>query len=139
MDINLKAPGWESFQPLADAVVTDDGDVMADAAPELTCEVRRLSFDESLDLTADMISHDGTVELPHSKSRKYFEKYVRDISGLSINGKVVTAPSEILDLGTGSAPILFFIFSACMQEFFRINILDEATTKNSDSSSDGAS
>lgn len=127
MDIAKGATGWERVTPLEDH-------------PELSCEIKRLSFIEKMDLSDEWSDEEGNINLKFgsARGREVFGKYVRKIVGLKYDGKEVNQPDVILgpDMPPDEGITHFLIM--CVSKFWDINFISEEERKNSDKPSSQA-
>lgn len=124
MDIKMVPPGWEKITPLEDC-------------PEITCELKRLSFAEQLDNQAALVEEleaNKEIQFASDYGKGIFTKYSRKYEGLSINGVAIRKPTEILDGSVPGHPVIGKLFMAVMTAFINLNILKDEEIKNSDRS-----
>ena len=123
MDLTSKAPGWEKYEPVEGVEL----------------EIKRLNFDESLDLNAKLETKEEINEkdeteiiivLPPPAAKECFKKYVRNIEGLKINGKKIKVPEKLLRPEIAGFPELQVLYGMCIKRFFAMNIMQEDETKN---------
>ncbi len=100
MDLTSKIPGWEKFDPIEGIEV----------------EIKRLTFDESLDLNAQLetreTKEDGKtvveIVLPPPAAKECFKNYVRNIEGLKVNGKKIKVPEKLLAANVPGFPVQLY-------------------------------
>ncbi len=114
MDIKKGATGWERVTPIEEH-------------PELTCEIKILSFVEKLELSDEWSDEEGAIKLVFGslRGREVFSEYVQNIIGLKYDGKEVKQPNVIL--GSDMPPddgILSFLVR-CVAKFWELNFLTE--------------
>lgn len=127
MEIKAGVVGWERVTPI-------------EGHPGLSCEIRRLSFVEKMDLEDEWSDEKGKIVLKFGspRGREVFAKYVRKIVGLKYDGKEVNQPDVIL--GPDMPPdagILHFLMS-CVEKFWDMNFVTEEERKNLKKPSDQA-
>ena len=117
MEIKKGGTGWERVTPLEDH-------------PGLSCEIRRLSFVEKLELSDEWSDEEGAIKLVFGsrRGREVFSKYVRKIVGLKYDGKEINQPDVILgpDMPPDDGILNFLI--RCVEKFWELNFLTEEET-----------
>ena len=117
MDVAKGVTGWERVTPIEDH-------------PGLSCEIRRLSFVEKLELSDEWSDEEGAIKLVFgsSRGREVFSKYVRKIVGLKYDGKEINQPDVILgpDMPPDDGILSFLIM--CVAKFWELNFLTEEET-----------
>ena len=120
MEIKKGGTGWKRVTPVEEH-------------PELSCEIKRLSLAEKMDLSDEWEDEDGKVRLKFgsSRGREVFATYVRKIVGLKFDGKEVNQPDVILgpDMPPDDGIVLFIM--CCAAKFWEMNFLSETEIKNS--------
>ncbi len=121
MEIKKGGTGWERVTPLEEH-------------PGLSCEIKRLSFVEKLELSDEWSDEEGAIKLVFGsqRGRGVFSKYVRKIVGLKYDGKEINQPDVILgpDMPPDDGILNFLI--RCVEKFWNMNFLTEEERKNSD-------
>ena len=124
MEIKKGGTGWERVTPIEDN-------------PELSCEIKRLSLAEKMDLSERWEDDDGMIrpKVDTNRGREVFATYVRKIVGLEFDGKEVNQPDFILgpDMPPDDGVVLFIML--CAVKFWEMNFLTEEERKNSGKSS----
>ena len=114
MEIKKGGTGWERVTPLEDH-------------PGLSCEIRKLSFVEKLELSDEWSDEEGAIKLVFGsqRGREVFSKYVRKIVGLKYDGKEINQPDVILgpDMPPDDGILSFLIM--CVAKFWELNFLTE--------------
>ena len=119
MDIDVGKVGWERVAPLEDH-------------PDLTCEIKRLSAVEMMDFLESGTTKDGKFELDSKLRKEIFSKYVRNIEGMTLGGKPVTDPSQLLGPKVPPADGIITFITGSVLKFTEMSFVSEEERKNSD-------
>ena len=129
MEIKKGGTGWERVTPLEDH-------------PGLSCEIRKLSFVEKLELSDEWSDEEGAIKLVFGslRGRDVFAKYVRKIVGLKYDGKEVNQPDVILGPDMPPDDGISNFLMMCVGKFWELNFLtkEEILDLNEPSSSTGS-
>jgi len=126
MELSIAEPGWEEHTPV-------EG---------VTCEIKRLSNTEYMRLQSDLLALTPIIEgdevlkegaasdIYSDFGRACFTDYVRKFEGLTVNGKAIKNPGELLNPKLGASAEITQIYTSIILRFFEINNLNEEETKN---------
>lgn len=110
MKVTGKA-GWERTTPIEEH-------------PELTCEIKRLSLVEKMELTERLTEDSGNISVRFGgkQGRDIFTEHVRKISGLEYDGKELSHSDILSDNMPADDGVMDFLIQ-CVGRFWDMNFI----------------
>ena len=110
----MEAPGWVEVKPLEEF-------------PELTCEIKRLSFTEMLDFKDEHSDDEGTVKLRFGskEGRGVFKAFVQNIKNLECAGRKIKQPWDLFSDNMPPDDGAHHFLIMCVKAWWDMNMVSE--------------